>query len=64
MRCRLLTFAIDDPGHLSVCKCVSPLSRGFTRRRCANAAKRIEVLLGVDTLVDPLKRINYFGHLL
>jgi len=44
------TTAIYDPGRLSVC-----LSRSghFTRLRCANMAKRIEVLLGVETLGDP-----------
>jgi len=44
---QMRTIAIDDPGRLSC---------SFMRLRCANAAGRIEILLGVEIPGGPEKR--------
>jgi len=70
---KMRTIAIDER-RLFVC-----LSCGFTRLRCANTAEWIEVLLGVETFLDPRSIVldgspdfptdlmrpspNYFGYL-
>jgi len=55
------TIAIDDPERLSVCKSLS-LSQGFTRLRCANTAKQIQALLGIENLKNT-RNIVFDGSL-
>jgi len=47
---RVQTIAICDPVHLSC---------GFMQLYCANTAERIEVLLGVEMLGDPMNIIFF-----